>query len=122
MPHDIKTNRRLTYLSIFDYEKMHIHKCFVYDRFIRMACECLGPRGDDKNGCRKDWLGYLLGVMRECTLTSFRENRFNNLFQVNIILLPILRMDDIFGLCNWFSIIFSLLVCKNVKKIDLKCI
>ena len=28
-------------------------------RFIRMACEILGPRGDQKNGCREQWVSFL---------------------------------------------------------------
>lgn len=27
-------------------------------RYIRMACDCLGPRGDDKSGVRDSWLAY----------------------------------------------------------------
>ena len=46
-----------------------------------MACGCLGPRGDDKNGCRDSWQAYCLMVGRVSSETSFRDNRFNNLFQ-----------------------------------------
>ena len=46
-----------------------------------MACDCLGPRGDDKSGCRDSWEAYCLTVGKSSTVTSFRENRFNNLFQ-----------------------------------------
>ncbi|KAK7095511.1 hypothetical protein V1264_006907 [Littorina saxatilis] len=56
-------------------------ECLVY-RFIRLACDCLGPRGDDKNGCRDTWLAYCATIaQRPSTISSFRENRFNNTFQ-----------------------------------------
>ena len=55
--------------------------CDIIFRYIRLACDCLGPRGDDKNGCRDAWEAYCLMVERRSTVTSFRENRFNNLFQ-----------------------------------------
>lgn len=46
-----------------------------------MACDCLGPRGDEKNGCRDAWLAYCATVTeRQSTVSSFRENRFNNTF------------------------------------------
>ncbi|KAL8580963.1 hypothetical protein ACOMHN_017530 [Nucella lapillus] len=50
-------------------------------RYIRMVCDCCGPRGDDQHGCRDSWLAYCLMVGRKSAVTSFRENRFNNLFQ-----------------------------------------
>ena len=28
-------------------------------RVIRMASELTGPRGDEKNGCREEWLAYV---------------------------------------------------------------
>ena len=46
-------------------------------RYIRTASDCLGPRGDEKSGCREDWLAF-------CTkskISSYRSNRFNNYFQ-----------------------------------------
>ena len=46
-----------------------------------MACDCLGPRGNDKNGCQDSWQAYCLMADRPSAVTSFRENRFNNLFQ-----------------------------------------
>ncbi|XP_070213309.1 uncharacterized protein [Littorina saxatilis] len=46
-----------------------------------MACDCLGPRGDDKSGVRDSWLAYCFMEEKTSTMTSFRENRFNNTFQ-----------------------------------------
>ena len=46
-----------------------------------MACSALGPRGDDKNGCRDSWQAYCLMVEKPSTITSFREKRFNNCFE-----------------------------------------
>ncbi|KAK7103600.1 uncharacterized protein [Littorina saxatilis] len=55
-------------------------ECLAY-RYTRMACDCLGPRGDEKNGCRDAWLAYCATVTeRQSTVSSFRENRFNNTF------------------------------------------
>lgn len=50
-------------------------------RYIREACSCLGPRGDERFGCRENWLAYCLMNNVDCSITSFKANRFNNLFQ-----------------------------------------
>ncbi|XP_022110164.1 LOW QUALITY PROTEIN: uncharacterized protein LOC110989821 [Acanthaster planci] len=44
-------------------------------RYIRTACDVLGPRGDQKNGCRTKWVAFCsetLGVNSE--VSSFRMN------------------------------------------------
>ena len=53
----------------------------VVARLIRTGCDVLGPRGDEKNGCREAWEAYcsLKGV--KSVIKSFRGNRFNNFFQ-----------------------------------------
>ena len=48
---------------------------------MRLACDCLGPRGDDKNGCRDVWETYCLMRRRSSAVTSYHSNRFNNFFQ-----------------------------------------
>ncbi|KAL8559167.1 hypothetical protein ACOMHN_048414 [Nucella lapillus] len=50
-------------------------------RYIRMACEVLGPRGDQKSGCRDAWIAYCSMTGRQSVISSFKANRFNNLFQ-----------------------------------------
>ena len=46
-----------------------------------MACDVLGPRGDGKNGCQVDWDAFCKTHLRKTSqLSSFRANRFNNLF------------------------------------------
>ena len=45
-----------------------------------MACDVLGPRGDEKNGCQADWQAYCASAEKRSQLTSFKANRFNNLF------------------------------------------
>ena len=50
-------------------------------RYIRMACEVLGPRGDEKNWCRDAWLAYCSMSSQPPLVTSFKGNRFNNLFE-----------------------------------------
>ena len=49
-------------------------------RVIRMAAECFGPRGDEKNGCREECLAFCSMKGVKSKFTSFRSNRFNNLF------------------------------------------
>ena len=46
-----------------------------------MACDTLGPRPDEKNGCHADWMAYCASQEKISQLTSFRANRFNNLFE-----------------------------------------
>ncbi|KAL8572448.1 hypothetical protein ACOMHN_005594 [Nucella lapillus] len=46
-------------------------------RVIRLASSLLGPRGDEKNGCRAEWLAFL---KNKSLLTSYRSNRFNCFF------------------------------------------
>lgn len=46
-----------------------------------MTCSSLGPRGDEKSGCREDWLAYCSSVPCKSHIGSFRANRFNNFFQ-----------------------------------------
>ncbi|GFN81880.1 hypothetical protein PoB_000838600 [Plakobranchus ocellatus] len=50
-------------------------------RTIRMASECLGPRGDEKSGARKEWLSFCSLKDIQSKFSSYRSNRFNNLFQ-----------------------------------------
>ncbi|GFN87124.1 hypothetical protein PoB_001363000 [Plakobranchus ocellatus] len=50
-------------------------------RLIRLSAEVLGPRGDEKNGCREEWLAYCSSQGIKSIFTSFRSNRFNNLFE-----------------------------------------
>ncbi|GFO13157.1 craniofacial development protein 2-like [Plakobranchus ocellatus] len=45
-----------------------------------MTAEIVGPRGDEKNGCRQEWLGYLNTLNKKSLFTSYRRNRFNNVF------------------------------------------
>ncbi|GFN81993.1 hypothetical protein PoB_000849900 [Plakobranchus ocellatus] len=47
-------------------------------RLIRLACDCLGPRGDEKSGCRQDWLSF---CSLKSFIPSFRSNRFNCFFE-----------------------------------------
>lgn len=47
---------------------------------IRCAADILGPRGDEKNGCRSEWLVYCKKENIVSKFCSYRNNRFNNLF------------------------------------------
>ena len=50
-------------------------------RYIRLACDSLGPRGDAKSGCRDSWEAICDLQGGKSMITSFRSNRFNKLFQ-----------------------------------------
>ena len=50
-------------------------------RYVRLACDILGTREDEKNGCRMDWEGYCSKIDKKSSVTSFRMNRFNNFFE-----------------------------------------
>jgi hypothetical protein len=51
-------------------------------RYIRTACDVLGPRGDQKNGCRCKWEAFCSQTLGEKSeISSFRMNRFNNFFK-----------------------------------------
>ena len=50
-------------------------------RFIRMACDTLGPRGDEQCGCHQLWIMFCNNLLeRPNAITSFRGNSFSNLF------------------------------------------
>ena len=49
-------------------------------RYIRMACEVFGPRGDEQIGCRDSWMAYCSMMQIKSTVPSFKANRFNSLF------------------------------------------
>lgn len=50
-------------------------------RFVRTACDVLGPRGDAKNGCRPYWDAFCREKLgKRSRVSSFRMNRFNNFF------------------------------------------
>ena len=48
-------------------------------RYIRMACDTIGPRGDEKCGCHSDWLAFCASHEKNSVITSFHGNHFNNL-------------------------------------------
>ena len=50
-------------------------------RYIRTACDVLGPRGDDKSGCRDAWEAYCSLKEVSSLIKSYRSNRFNNYFE-----------------------------------------
>ena len=45
---------------------------------IRHVTEVLGPRGDEKNGCRQEWLNFCNVLQERSKFSSFRSNQFNN--------------------------------------------
>ena len=50
-------------------------------RLIRTGCDILGPRGDEKNGCRDSWEAFCSLQDVSSHIASFKGNRFNNYFQ-----------------------------------------
>lgn len=61
-------------------------------RYIRMACEVLGPTGDEKSGCRDLWLAYCSMMELKSTIPSYKDNRFNSVFVADVSILQH-RMD-----------------------------
>ena len=55
-------------------------------RYVHEACRCLGPRGDERFGCREHWLAYRVMSEHSSQIMSFQANRFNNLFQASAAL------------------------------------
>ncbi|GFO27461.1 hypothetical protein PoB_005396600 [Plakobranchus ocellatus] len=49
--------------------------------FVRTACAILGPRGDQKSGCRVEWLAFCEERDISSKLPSYRSNRFNCFFE-----------------------------------------
>jgi hypothetical protein len=47
---------------------------------IRRVCELFGPRGDERNRRREDWLAYMKLTDKTSKIFSYRANCFNNLF------------------------------------------
>ncbi|XP_041362472.1 uncharacterized protein LOC121378388 [Gigantopelta aegis] len=50
-------------------------------RYIRTACDVLGPRGDEKSGCRDAWEAFCAMKGLTSHIKSYRGNRFNNFFE-----------------------------------------
>ncbi|GFO14465.1 hypothetical protein PoB_004097000 [Plakobranchus ocellatus] len=50
-------------------------------RLIRTSANALGFRGDEKSGCRQEWLAFCALEQQGSRITSFRSNRFNNTFE-----------------------------------------
>ena len=51
-------------------------------RLIRTAAEVFGPRGDEKSGCRYEWIEYVQGLTDiKSRFCSHRSNHFNNVFE-----------------------------------------
>ena len=47
-------------------------------RYICMACEVLGPRGDEKSGCRDAWIAFCALNEKPSVISIFKANGFNN--------------------------------------------
>ena len=50
-------------------------------RLIRTASALTGPQGDQKNGCREEWLACCDRWDIKSRMTSYRSNRFNSYFE-----------------------------------------
>ena len=48
--------------------------------FVCTSYGVFGPRGDAKNGCRQFWVAFCDTLGKKSEITSFRMNRFSNLF------------------------------------------
>lgn len=70
---------------------------------IRCAADVFGPRGDEKNGCRQEWLSYCELKNISSSFSNFRSNRFNNIFENACAL--IIHKDNILDFLQNFSTI-----------------
>ena len=70
---------KLGMTSLPEFQKWNTRKESAMQRAIRTTCELLGPRGDQKSGCRSHWMEFLDG--KTSYIGSFRGNRFNSLFK-----------------------------------------
>ena len=55
-------------------------------RYIRTACDCLGPREDEKSGCRDAWEAFCDMTDRRSCVSSYRSNCFNTYFRAGAAL------------------------------------
>ena len=62
-------------------------------RTIHIVCELFGPRGDERNGRREDWLCYTGLLRKVSSIPLYRGNRFNNLFADAVGMIS--HIDDI---------------------------
>ena len=58
----------------------HSTECAT-SRLIRTASDLTGPRGDEKSGCREEWLAFCEELDIKSRMTSDRSNRFNSYFK-----------------------------------------
>ena len=65
-------------------------------RLIRTACAVLGPKGDQKNGCRIEWLAFCEEQEVPSKLPSSRSNRFNCIFEADARLVQYLGTVRLF--------------------------
>ena len=63
------------------FTKWNVDKESAALRAIRASSELLGPRGDQKSGCRSYWLAFMNEHLQKCShIHGFRSNRFNSPF------------------------------------------
>ena len=71
-------------------------------RLLRTAADVLGPRGDEKSGCREEWLAHCDIKKVKSQFSSYRSNRFNNIFENAVALL--FHYEDCFSfISDWVS-------------------
>ena len=63
--------------------KFHLYKKSesATARVLRLTCDIAGPRGDDKTGCRAEWMAFCEEHGLKSHMTSYWSNRFNCFFQ-----------------------------------------
>ncbi|CAC5415481.1 unnamed protein product [Mytilus coruscus] len=71
-------------------------------RLIRTASEILGPRGDEKNGVRQQWLAFMHDKKKSSKIINYGGNRFNNLF-TSAVSIVYHQHDVIDVLSNYFE-------------------
>ena len=78
-------------------------------RLIRMLCEIVGPRGDQKNGCIREWCVYCENSL----IPSLKSNRFNCFF---------LAAANIVHHLQTLKLFFTSRVLRECKFVNSKCV
>ena len=53
----------------------------IATRLPRLACDILGPMGDEKNGVQDQWESYCMEHKIKSIIPNYKDNRFNALFE-----------------------------------------
>ncbi|GFR61946.1 hypothetical protein ElyMa_000117500 [Elysia marginata] len=91
-------------------------------RYIRTACAILGPRGNQKSGCRVEWLAFCQEQdVPVCSrLPSYKSNRFNCYFEAAARLIQL--HETILSFLNGSYLSHSNLLIDSVREDNKDCL